>query len=159
LAMSATTMALYYHFIPYTTQEMRTMFLRDVEELMYTLLKNDRCIKHPKLNYEIFVHQVQGKRLVDAVFKRRDAQGRYDIIAYSKEAELRVLPQKRLVQVLMRQGEVLTVRDASSAQLDDWKIWDVEMPPSPFGSDRPRRAREMTWKEILLRRKTIAAEQ
>src|SRR5262245_22554366 len=71
LAMSVATMALYYHFIPYTTQEMRSMFLRDVEELLYTLLKNDRCIKHPKLNYEIFVHQVQGRRLVDAIFKRR----------------------------------------------------------------------------------------
>jgi len=159
LAMSVATMALYYHFIPYTTQEMRSMFLRDVEELLYTLLKNDRCIKHAKLNYEIFVHQVQGRRLVDAIFKRRDPHGHYDLIAYSKEAELRVDPKKQLVHVRMRHGDVITVRDATRGHFDDWRVWEVLMPPSPFGSDRPRRAREMTWKEILLRRKMLAAEQ
>src|SRR5207253_1304662 len=90
MAMSVATLVLYYDFIPYTTQEMRSMFLRDVEELMYTLLKNDSCIKHPKLNYEIFVREVRGRQLVDAIFKRRDGHGHYDLIAYSKEAELRV---------------------------------------------------------------------
>src|SRR5712692_8650428 len=77
LLMSGITMGLYYRAIPYTHHLMRSMFLGDVEELLYSMLRRDHWIQHPKLNYAVWVRQVQGRRLEDAIFKRRDAKGNW----------------------------------------------------------------------------------
>src|SRR5262245_31789055 len=39
VVMSAVTLGLYYRIIPHTHQLMRSMFLNDVEELLYGMLK------------------------------------------------------------------------------------------------------------------------
>src|SRR5262249_31769476 len=70
--MSMLTMALYWELIPYTHHLMRSMFLKDVEELLYGMLRRDRCIRHPKLSYEMYVRQVQGRKLQDALFMHKD---------------------------------------------------------------------------------------
>src|SRR5262249_8955476 len=62
ILMSALTFSLYVNLIPYTHHLMRSMFLQDVEELLYGMLKRDRFIKHPKLAYEMYVRQVQGRK-------------------------------------------------------------------------------------------------
>src|SRR5262245_51787361 len=71
LLMSGLTLGLYYRVIPYTHHRMRSMFLNDVEELLYGLLKRDRCINQPGLNYVMWVRQVEGRKLQNALFKRR----------------------------------------------------------------------------------------
>src|SRR5437016_12055083 len=38
---SIATLGLYYHVIPYTHHLMRTMFLEDVEEVLYTMLRRN----------------------------------------------------------------------------------------------------------------------
>src|SRR5438094_48499 len=44
LVMSVATMGLYYHFIPYSHQVLRSMFLKDVEEMLYTMLRHEHKI-------------------------------------------------------------------------------------------------------------------
>src|SRR5947209_646590 len=48
LLMSCATMGLYYRLIPYTHGLMRSMFLDEVEESLYSLLRRDKCINQPR---------------------------------------------------------------------------------------------------------------
>src|SRR5437764_6801242 len=64
LLAGAATMGLYYRVIPHTHHLMRSLFLNDVEELLYTMLKKHSQIAHPQLDYAVFVKGVQGRRLL-----------------------------------------------------------------------------------------------
>src|SRR5438270_12437623 len=93
VVMSTATMGLYYRVIPYTHRLMRTLFLKDVEEALYAMLRRDKQINYPKLSYAIFVRRVDGHKLYEAIFKRRDMReghDGYDVVAWAREAELRV---------------------------------------------------------------------
>ena len=39
------------------------------------MLRHERCINHPRLTYAIWVRQVDGRRLLEATFKRAQLQG------------------------------------------------------------------------------------
>src|SRR5262249_13780669 len=79
--MSGVTMGLYYRLIPYTQSCLRTVVLQDVEEFLFAMLKRDGRIRHAKLPYEIYIKRVQGRKLIDPVFKRKDDKGHFDIVA------------------------------------------------------------------------------
>jgi lipopolysaccharide export system permease protein len=151
VVMSTVTLGLYYRIIPYTHRLMRSLFLKDVEDALYAMLRRDRQINYPKLNYAIFVRRLDGHRLVDAVFKRRDArEGHegYDIIAHAREAELFVDMPRRLVIVHMRFGQALKGTDFISFDNNDF-----EVPlPSSMTLDKPPKPRDLTWQEILINR-------
>src|SRR4051812_21170363 len=73
IVMSVVTMALYFQVIPYTHYIMRTMFIKDANELIYGVLKKEHSLNSGKsknqANYYIQVKQVQGHKLIDATFK------------------------------------------------------------------------------------------
>jgi lipopolysaccharide export system permease protein len=140
--MSATTMGLYYHLIPYTHSLMRSMFLNDVEESLYAVLRKDHAINQPRLNYAMWVRQVQGRKLLNALFKRRDAKGDYDVVAWAREAELRVNITNKQIILHMRNG-LVSIEGGTSGYFAD-KFWEVEL-PQLFDSTRQRRPRSMTW--------------
>jgi lipopolysaccharide export system permease protein len=154
LLMSGMTMGLYYRIIPYTHHLMRSMFLNDVEELLYAMLRKDHFINHPKLGYGIWVRQVQGRRLIDPVFKRRGPKGDWDIVARAMEAELRVDVPNGQVLVHMVNGEFYSEGSTARATFDD-RIWPVPLPPSPFGANGPPKPRDMSWQEMLRCRREI----
>lgn len=143
--MSATTMGLYYHLIPYTHSLMRSMFLNDVEESLYAVLRKDHAINQPRLNYAMWVRQVQGRKLYNALFKRRDAKGNYDVVAWAREADLRVDVTNQQILLHMRNGLVY-IEGGTSGYFDD-RIWEVPLPDF-FDSGRPKRPRSMTWQEL-----------
>lgn len=96
---SATTGALYYAVIPQTQQRLQEEALRDPEEVIYNTLRRDRCLRHPTFPYVLFVRDVQGRRLIDVVLKRRvkvtdskggETYGGYDLVVRAREAQLRV---------------------------------------------------------------------
>src|SRR4051812_12330029 len=101
LLMSLATMGLYYNLIPTTHHLLRSRILNDMEEYLYTLLKKDRCLKQPNLGYSMWVHHVQGTDLIDALFKRQDKKGHYDLTARARKAELRVDMPNRKILVIM----------------------------------------------------------
>jgi lipopolysaccharide export system permease protein len=152
--MSWCTMAMYYRTIPYTHCLMRTMFLNDVEETLYTVLARDHSFNQPRLNYAMWVRQVQGRKLLTALFKRRDANdpGRYDIVAWAREADLRVNMTKKIITLHMRNG-MAYVGDGTSAYFDD-RFFDVDLPAAFYG-ERPRRATDLSWQELRRRRQEI----
>jgi lipopolysaccharide export system permease protein len=154
---SVATFALYYHVIPVSQYTMRAQFLKDIEELLYTMLKQDRCVNHPRLNYAIWVRQVEGRRLLDAIFKRRDIKGNYDLVAVAREAELRVDPRKKMLLVHMRHGECVTLKDGLHGYFED-RLWEVELQSDPADADKLPKAREMTWTQLFQRRQEILQE-
>jgi lipopolysaccharide export system permease protein len=151
-AMSIITMILYYHIIPYSHHLMRTIFFKDVEELLYTVLQKDRQVSHPRLGYALFVREVQGRKLTDAIFKHRNEKGEYDLVAWAHEAELRVDLRNKVLHVHMMDTDARK-DDGSEIYYQD-KVWEVPLPPNML-DDRPRRPRDMTWNEILAKRSDI----
>jgi len=153
---SVTTFILYYHVIPVSQYTMRAQFLKDVEELLYTMLKQDRCVNHPRLNYAIWVRQVEGKRLLDAIFKRRDIKGTYDLVAVAREAELRVDARNKKLLVHMRHGECVTLKDGLHGYFED-RLWEVELQNETL-DEKALKAREMTWPQLFQRRVEMEQE-
>jgi lipopolysaccharide export system permease protein len=155
--MSTVTLALYLEVIPTTHHMMRSMFLNDVEELLYTMLRRDRCINQPRLNYVMFVRGVIGRKLQEALFKRRDGKGGYDVVAKAREAELLVDLPRRQILVHMRHCFVLSEDNNKNAYFED-KVWPVALPPD-FGVNRKVRASDLTWTEILERQEEVSREE
>lgn len=143
--MSVVTMGLYYRTIPHTHHVLRSMFLSDVEELLYNILKRQHQIAANNLDYSIFVKGVQGRQLVNAIFKHRDNKGDMDVVAQARQAELRVdMPHKNII-VHMRDGVAWS--KGAQAYFED-RYWEVPMPDSLI-AQHLRRPREMLWEELF----------
>src|SRR5262245_31918407 len=154
--MSCTTMALYYRLIPYTHATMRSLVFNEVEEGLYALLRRDLRINEPRLNYAVWVRQVQGKKLINALFKRRGADGvTYDLIASAREADLRVDLPRRQVLLHMRNGMVM-YKGTTSGYFDD-RVWPIPLPAS-IGMEKSKKSRDLTWKELLRRRDELVED-
>jgi lipopolysaccharide export system permease protein len=145
IATSVITMGLYVTIIPYSHHLLRTMVFRDSEELLYSLLRRQGSINHPQTPFSMWVRGVQGRKLLHPYFKRRDAQGKTDVVAESKEAELHVDVAKNLLLVHMKWGEAI-MEDGSRAYFEE-RIWEVPLPEG-WGKDTQRRPRDMMWHEL-----------
>jgi lipopolysaccharide export system permease protein len=156
LAVSGGVYALYVDFIPRCHHLLRTTPLKDLEEIMYMRLRRDLSFCEPKCNYEIFVKAVQGRRLLGATFKRRDANGNFEIVAQAKEAELHVDLETRQINVEMWNGEIQKNGGETSGNFEHEEIY-VQMPD--IDKDRPMRARERTNWEILEREEEVLAKE
>lgn len=155
--MSGVTMGLYYHLIPYTHHLLRSSVLNNVEEYLYAMLKKDHCIKQPGLKYAMWVQQVQGRRLIEALFKRQDDKGQYDVIAKAREAELCVDLAKKQLTVHMRHGEIFGEEGKGHGYFAD-QSWPVELPEDLFKKGKPK-PRDMEWEQLLADRKLLASDK
>lgn len=153
--MSLGTVVLYYRVIPYTHHLLRTMVFHDAEELLYSLLRRHGMVTHGQLPYAMFVKGVQGKKLLSPVFKRKNARGQIDMVAHAREADLRVDMVKKQLLIHMRFGVGIS-EDGSQAYFED-RYFDVALPPSILHNHN-RRPRDMTWEELIDRRKELEAE-
>lgn len=156
IAMSTTTMVLYLHVIPHTIHLLRSRVMSNIEEYMYDLLRRDKCIKQPKLPYVMWVRQVQGTRLEDALFKRLDAHGHYDVISRSREAELHFDEEKRVIRVRMLDGELLHDTGSQVGYFKD-NTWEVPL-PADFGIEPRPKPRALDWDAIFQRRREMVTE-
>jgi lipopolysaccharide export system permease protein len=152
VVVSAATMGLYYRIIPYTHDLMRNLFLSDAQEVMYALLKKDKSISDPRLDFAVFVRQVQGRKLIDAVFKRRNKDGHFDLVIRAQEAELDVDLKNSVLLVHMRHAEIWG-EDGTQASFPE-RIESVKL-PTIFGGGRPPRPRDMTWKQMVAERRRL----
>lgn len=156
LIVSLITLGLYYHLIPYTHHLLREMVFRDAEKLLYSLLSKHGMVvsSSAKLPYAMFVKGVQGKKLLSPVFKRKNSKGQVDIVANAREADLRVDMVNKVLLIRMRFG-VLIGEDGSRGYFED-KQFDV--PLGDLDRDKNRRARDMTWQELVAKRQELAEQ-
>ena len=149
LVMSGVTMGLYYRVIPYTHHLLRQMVFNDAEELMYSMLARQKSITHPQMPYAMWVKGVEGRKLLDPLFKNKDPETGKTVVAHAREAELRVDTGKNLLLVRMRNG-FIAGEDGSQGEFAD-KVFELTLPKS-FGSPGQRGPRELTWRDLLARR-------
>jgi lipopolysaccharide export system permease protein len=149
---------MYYRLIPYTHALMRSMFLDDVEESLYAVLERDHSFNQPRMDYAVWVRQVQGRKLINALFKRRDKENmvRYDTVAWAREAELRVDMSRRVIVLHMLNARV-SVDGGSFGYFQD-RFFEVDLPQA-FLSDRPRRPRDLSWQEMRERRREVVEKE
>lgn len=147
LVTSFVTMFCYLDVIPYTGCLLRNQVIGDVEELLYTVLRNDSCIINPRMNWEVHVKNIQGRKLQDVIFKRKAADGKgFDTIAFAKEAELLVDLAHNQILVDMRQCQVIQGDNEGYVAA---RIWPVEIPADFMGSSAKHRPMDMTWIELM----------
>jgi lipopolysaccharide export system permease protein len=159
LVMSCATMGLYYRVIPYTHYLMRTLFLNDVKEVLYGMLKKDKNINHPRLDFAMSVRDVQGRKLIDATFQHRARGERdkggsavHDIVIRAREAELDVdLAGQKLI-VKMRDGEFWN-HDNTFANFQ-YREEPVELPDLGVNS-HALKPRDMSWQQMLASRQEL----
>ncbi len=154
---SALTMGLYIDIIPHTHFTMKNKVIADVEELLYTMLRKDGRITHQKLNVEIHVNRVTGRKLHNVIFKRRSADGKgFDTIVHAKEAELRADLAHKQILVQMRNATILS---GQAGGISEAQIWPVELPPDFVAQPTKNRANDMTWSELIQYRQKFLDEK
>jgi len=155
---SGATFGMYMDAIPSTHHTLRTRFLEDVEEFLYSALRREGCIRHPRINYEIHVKRVDGRKLLDALFLRRDPKGKgFDIIARAREAELLVDMKRGQILVHMRHCYINSENGKDEAYVQD-KFWPVDL-PDELQKPVKTSPREMTWQEMGDHRERLEQEK
>jgi lipopolysaccharide export system permease protein len=115
------TLALYYDFIPRTHHLLRTQVFADIEELLYTGLKKNGCLRHQKVPFAIWVRQVQGQRLIDAIFKKIDEKRlAYTFVARAREATLHYDQAHNVIRVEMSGVSTVGENDMFAASSGRW---------------------------------------
>ncbi len=148
--MSAVTIGLYYYAIPTTHHMMRTMFLEDVEDFLYAMIRQEGVLRLPKMNYEMHVQRVQGRKLLVTEFKRKDPKTQdYDVIARAREAELHVHMKSKQVLVDMRNCWISSSNPDIVSGFVEAKVWPVDLPEDIFDIAKKHRGSDMTWEELL----------
>jgi lipopolysaccharide export system permease protein len=137
---------------------MRTMFLDNVEEMLYEMLKRDHQINQPRLNYKMWVLRVHGKKLEKTIFKQYNKVTHLpEWTAYAQEADMMVDRKKNLIRVKMLNGEVLSEKGDQRGFFVE-RIWEVPLPDDFDNKLRKRRASDLTWNEIEEMRSDLADE-
>ena len=156
---TAITAGLYHSVIPVTQQMLQQQILEDPEEVLYNHLRRERCFRYPNFPYVIYVRDVQGRRLVDVVLKRRAkvseqkasaAQGQpylgYDLVARAREARLRVDVESK--QLFLDPDRFVFYDKNSQGVTHSTSPIAVELPEYLTGKDIKARPVTLTWDEI-----------
>jgi lipopolysaccharide export system permease protein len=148
IAMTLLTAFLYYQIIPTTHHMMRSMVLQDVEEFLYGVLRRERCIRHPRLNYTMHVKSVQNRTLIEPIFVRKDPKTKTDdITARAADAEMRVdLPRKQIF-FHMRRCWISSGQAGDQGYFEN-KVWPVDLPDFEQLTHKFRTG-DMTWDELI----------
>jgi lipopolysaccharide export system permease protein len=156
VVMSGVTMSLYYRVIPYTHLLLRQMVYNDAEELLYSMLNRQKCISHSSLPYSMWVREVQGKKLTGVLIKRKvpNDPTKFDV-AQAREAELHVDISRKMLLVRMKYT-LMTGTDTNGEI--ECNTWELDLPEGFMRSSEARRARDMSWQEILDARRDLEAE-
>jgi lipopolysaccharide export system permease protein len=154
LAMTCLTMGLYWDVIPSSHRLLRQLVFDDAEELLYSMLRKQNRIDIPQMPFAIWVQGVEGRKLIDPVIKRRNAQGKTEFTARAKEATLHVDMARRKITIVLKAGTGTSSDGADNFNFDECEKVDVDLPDS-FGIDDNRRARDLTWSEILQKRQEL----
>jgi lipopolysaccharide export system permease protein len=147
LLASAVTMGISLDAIPYTSYCLKSRVADDIEETLYSILRKDGCLRHFKLNYEIDVDSVQGRKLHDVVFKRRAPGGKgFDVIVRAREAELNVDLERGRILVHLYCGQI---SQQGTVGVLEHQVMPVEIPDFLAHSGPKQRASDMTWSELF----------
>jgi lipopolysaccharide export system permease protein len=154
---AAVTMLLYYDIIPRTQRLLRIKIMSDAEDVIYSLIKREGALSKTDMQYAMYVREVQGKRLLDVIFKKKSPTGQgYELVARTREARLRVDMDTN--QIILDMGRCTVVGDKDGQGAANDNIYAVPMPESLLGRDQKNRTSALTWNELLERRDGVVKE-
>jgi len=150
LSLSLITAGLYYWLIPFTQHMLKATVVANVEDLLYGMLKKKGKIEIPNFDYVMYVKQVEGRKLLDATFMRKDKTGKlpFDVIATAEEAELRVDMEKKQVIITMWHCHIQSGDGKEKAYAGE-KSWPIDLPPDMYRAGKKVKPGEMSWAELL----------
>ena len=163
LGGAAATVGLYYELIPSSFQAVRDHLLKDTNELLYTVLKRNGCIKDSRLPYVIFVRDVRGTRLIDVIFKRKVPKSQeYDTVARAHEARLRVenvedpATGKRVNDIVVEMTNCVICNPSQKGTLTVRKQEYRERLPTELFRDKDSpRSCDLAWPKLLRRTEVL----
>lgn len=152
------TAAVAHSVIPLTQRMLQDEVLKDPEDVLYNLLKKDRSYRAPGSPYVLYVKDVQDRRLIDVVFKRRkkptpgvpaDTPSGYDFIARAREAKLRVdLDRKALV---IDPDQFVAVGDGTVVNANGNREIEIPLPPVFASAEGKKRPPALDWSDLPVR--------
>lgn len=150
LALSMITGTLYFWLIPFTQHQLKTTVVANIEDFLYGMLKKKGKLDIPNFDYVMYVKNVEGRKLLDATFMRKDKSGKvpYDVIANAAEAELRVDLEKSQIILTMWHCYIQSGGGGDKAYVGK-KDWPIDLPDSFKRNDQKQRPSEMSWFELL----------
>jgi lipopolysaccharide export system permease protein len=162
------TASLYHTIIPLSQQRLYEQILSDPEEVLYNQLRRDRCLRHPSLPYVLYVRDVQGKRLIDVVIKRRAkvkdlktgaelSTVGYDLVARMHEAQLRV--DLAAGKVTIDPDRFVVYEKNASGSTGSAGGFTMDLPDSVSGKEAKLRISALTWDDLPSRIATLADER
>ncbi len=165
---SAVTASLYHTTIPRTQQLFYEQVLADPEEVLYNAIRRDRCLRHPSQPYVLYVRDVQGKRLIDVVIKRRlrkkdpstgaEVIVGYDFVARMHEARLRVDLQAGTMS-LEPDRYAIDGNNTSILVNSSGQTFVQPLPDSVSGKEAKQRISALTWEQLPERIAFMEAER
>lgn len=162
LLTMAVTGGLYYAVIPRTQTQFKAQLLQDPEEVIYNLLKRDKRYTSQTSPYSLHVRDVQGRRLIDVVVKRKAPPdptkgGRieFDYVARAREARIVVNLETRKLSV---DAERWVVANASTtAESQGNPPMELELPDMFSEKEIKSRVNTLEWDELPGRRLELLA--
>ena len=146
IGLSVLTFVLSDRVIPLANLRMKAILVKNVEDMVYGVLRKEHVLKAPGLNYEIHAPRVEGKRLYNTTFKRR-TEGSYDLVVFAEQAALEFDLPNRMVKVHMYNAQVINGGAILEVEGQDGKdkIFEVGMPNA--GQITPG-IRELTLRDV-----------
>ncbi len=168
LITTAVTAGLYHTVIPRTQQAFFAEVLSDPEEVLYNMLRRDRCLRYPTMPYVLYVKDVQGRRLIDVVVKRRLKQpdpvtgAAYDYVARMHEAYLHVDAAKGKMTLVpdryVMHGVGAAGSDLASGSDLRPNEFVMDLPDSVSGKETKLKISALTWDDIPARVAVVRGE-
>jgi len=159
LSLSLITAGLYYWLIPFTQHQLKATVVANVEEFLHGMLKKKGKIEIPNFDYVMYVKQVEGRKLLEATFMRKDKSGKlpFDVIATADEAELRVDMDKKQIIITMWHCYIQSGEGKEKAYAGE-KSWPIDLPPDMHQGHKKSRPGEMSWNELALNLERLEAD-
>lgn len=137
--------------IPQCHRWMGAKIMANVESNLYAYLRQRGALVKPGYDYEIYVKEVRDDKLINAVFKHRTEDGKYDFVAQAAEAKLNVI-----------QPAVAGAEPIVHVQLIDYEAWSksgsgrlpdktYQMPLPTTFSDAEGKSKSFTYQDCLSR--------
>ncbi|MBA4189728.1 MAG: hypothetical protein C0467_17215 [Planctomycetaceae bacterium] len=152
---AVSTAGLYHTAIPLSQQMLYRQLLDNPEELLYNMLRRDRCVRHAGMAYVMYVRDVQGKRLIDVIIKKRakvknskgvESYFGYDVVARAREARLRVDPADGKLYVDPDRFVIYDKNTAGTAASNG--PFPMDLPEGLNGKDSKTRISAVLWEDL-----------
>ena len=152
LLLSVITLGLCNYLIPTANYRLRAAFVKNMEDVIYNVLRTERVLRGHNIPYEIYVQEVQGRTLINTTFKQRDSSGNYARIMHAEKASLQV--DMELKQIRLQMVNAQAHGNGIIVVIEDEEI-TIPLPDMDRAQKRPR---DMTSREIRERRRQLKAE-